>query len=149
MATRSTIGIKHGNRIKAIYCHYDGYLGHVGLALHTYYQDSIKVNKLISMGDMSGIGAEIGEEHGFDAQKEYLADGIATVCTFYGRDRSEESVEFQSFDSEASFIDYYKGTGAEYYYLYDHGVWYVASYGSDFAPLHEELAKEKAEQEAE
>ena len=148
MATRSAIGIKHGDRIKAVYCHYDGYLGHVGLALNTYYQDSIKVNKLISMGDMSGIGADIGEEHGFDQKKDYLDDGIARECTFYKRDRAEEGVEFQSFDNEASFIDYYRGTGAEYYYLYDHGVWYVASYGSDFAPLHLELARE-AEQDAE
>ena len=148
MATRSAIGIKHSDRIKAIYCHFNGYLGHVGLALHTYYQDSIKVNRLISMGDMSSIGADIGEEHDFDQRKDYLADGIARECTFYKRDRSEEGVEFKSFDIEASFIDYYRGTGAEYYYLYDHGVWYVASYGSDFAPLHLELARE-AEQDAE
>lgn len=149
MATRSCIGIKHGDRIKAIYCHYDGYLGHVGLALHTYYQDSIKVNKLIAMGDMSGIGADIGEEHSFGQRKDYLDDGIATECTFYKRDRAEEGVEFQSFDNEASFIDYYKGTGAEYYYLYDHGVWYVKSYSGDFDPLHEELAKEAEENNAE
>lgn len=148
MATRSCIGIKHGDRIKAVYCHYDGYLGHVGLALNTYYQDSIKVNKLISMGDMSGIGADIGEQHSFDQHKEYLDDGIATECTFYKRDRQEESVEFKSFDSEASFIDYYAGCGCEYYYLYDHGVWYVKSYSGDFDPLHLELAKEQAEAEA-
>ena len=148
MATRSAIGIKHGDRIKAVYCHYDGYLGHVGLALNTYYQDSIKVNRLISMGDMSDIGADIGEEHDFDHDKDYLDDGIARECTFYKRDRGEEGVEFKSFDIEASFIDYYRGAGAEYYYLYDLGVWYVASYGSDFAPLHLELARE-AEQDAE
>ena len=141
MATRGAIGIKHGDRIKAIYVHWDSYVEHVGLCLHTYYQDSIKVNKLISMGDMSGIGAEIGEKHAFGNRAEYLPDGCARECTFYKRDRAEEGVEFQSFDNEASFIDYYRGTGAEYYYLYDHGVWYVKDHRKEFVPLHEALAK--------
>lgn len=147
MSTRSAIGIKHGDRIKAVYCHFDGYLGHVGRALNTYYQDSIKVNKLISLGDMSCIGADIGDEHDFNQRNEYLADGIGRECTFYSRDRQEEGVEFKSFDSEAAFMDYYDGCGCEYYYLYDHGVWYCST-GNDFAPLHEELARE-AEQDAE
>ena len=37
---------------------------------------------------------------------------------------------------KADFIDYYNGCGCEFYYLYDHGVWYY-SIGKDFAPLHE------------
>jgi hypothetical protein len=146
MSTRSAIGIKHGLRIKAIYCHFDGYLGHVGLALNTYYQDSIKVNKLISMGDMSGIGADIGEEHDFDQRKDYLDDGIARECTFYKRDRQEEAVEFKSFNNEEAFMDFYDGCGVEYYYLYDHGVWYVNAYRRGFDPLHLELAREREEQ---
>jgi hypothetical protein len=149
MATRGAIGIKHGNRIKAIYVHYDSYISHVGLALNTYYQDSIKVNKLISMGDMSGIGADIGEEHDFDQDKDYLADGIASVCTFYKRDRAEEGVEFQSFEDEVAFVNYFDGCGCEYYYLYDHGVWYVNAYRRGFEPLHLELAREREEQDTE
>ena len=141
MATRSTIAVKHGDRIKAIYCHWDGYLEHVGQALHTYYQDSIKVNKLISLGDLSGLGADIGEQHSFDLPAEYLADGVARQCTFYGRDRGEDGTEFKSFANEAEWLDYYDGSGAEYYYLYDHGVWYVSAYRKELAPLHEELAK--------
>jgi hypothetical protein len=136
MATRSAIGIKHGDRIKAVYCHYDGYLEQAGRALYTHYQSSVKVNKLISMGDMSGIGADVGEKHAFNDRSEYLADGIATQCTFYGRDRGEEGTEHKSFATEADFIDYYNGSGCEFYYLYDHGVWYY-SIGKDFAPLHE------------
>jgi hypothetical protein len=144
MSTRSAIGIKHGNRIKAIYCHYDGYLEHVGRALNTYYQSSVKVNQLISQGDMSGIGADIGEKHSFSERSEYLADGIARQCTFYGRDRGEENQNFLSFGSEAEFVEYYDGSGCEFYYLYDHGVWYVKSYRTEFKPLHELLNKETA-----
>jgi len=140
MSTRSAIGIKHGDRIKAIYCHYDGYVGHVGLCIDTYYQDSIKVNKLISMGDMSGIGADIGEKHAFGNRAEYLNDGCATECTFYTRDR-EEDAPFLSLGSEKDFIDNYEGCGCEYFYLYDHGVWYVKDHRKEFVPLHEALAK--------
>jgi hypothetical protein len=136
MATRSAIGIKHGNRIKAVYCHYDGYLEHLGRALNTHYQSSVKVNRLISMGDMSGIGAEIGEKHAFNERSEYGPDGISTQCTFYNRDRGEENVGHRSFASEVEFIDYYDGCGCEFYYLYDHGVWYYST-GRDFTPLHE------------
>jgi hypothetical protein len=140
MATRSAIGVKHGNRIKAVYCHWDGYVEHVGLCLHTYYQDSIKINKLISMGDVSGIGADIGEKHKFGNRADYLDDGCATECTFYSRDRGEDA-PFKSFANEAEFVDYYEGCGSEYFYLYDHGVWYVAGRKGEFKPLHEELAK--------
>jgi hypothetical protein len=136
MATRSAIGIKHGDRIKAVYCHYDGYLEYVGRVLNTYYQDSVKVNKLIAMGDMSCLGADIGDKHQFDNRSEYLSDNTARECTFYGRDRGEEAVEFKSFGTEDAFVDYFQGSGCELYYLYDHGVWYYST-GQDFAPLHE------------
>lgn len=145
MSTRSAIGIKHGDRIKAIYCHYDGYTEHVGRALHTYYQSSPKVNGLIAQGDMSSIGADIGEKHAFNDRSEYIDEWIATQCTFYGRDRGEENTGFRSFANETDFLSYYDGCGAEFYYLYDHGVWYVSeNYQNNFRPLHEVLNQETA-----
>jgi len=149
MATRSCIGIKHGDVIKAIYCHYDGYLGYVGRVLDTYYQSSPKVSKLISMGDMSMLGAEIGEQHKFESRNEYLNDETAVQCTFYKRDRGEEDSTWGTFHSEEEMFDHYDGSGIDYYYLYDHSVWYVkASYNDEFNPLHEELAKEKEQANA-
>ncbi len=145
MSTRSAIGIKHGDRIKAIYCHYDGYTEHVGRALHTYYQSSPKVNGLIAQGDMSSIGANIGDKHPFNDRNEYIDEWIATQCTFYGRDRGEENTGFRSFANETDFLSYYDGCGAEFYYLYDHGVWYVSeNYQNNFRPLHEVLNRETA-----
>ena len=61
MGTRSAIGIKHGDVVKAVYCHWDGYLEHNGLLLARFYDNSVKVNKLISMGDLSSLGASIGD----------------------------------------------------------------------------------------
>ena len=47
MATRSCIGIKHGDVIKSVYCHWDGYLDHNGKILLENYKDPFKVQLLI------------------------------------------------------------------------------------------------------
>ena len=143
MSTRSSIAIKHGDRIKSIYCHSDGYLEYNGRVLLANYADSVKVNKLIAMGDMSMLGKDIGEKISFNSSMEYDADGVAVQCRFYGRDREEEAVDFKSFDTEDTWVNFYND--CEYFYLYDHGVWYVKAYRGKFKPLHEELAKEAAE----
>jgi hypothetical protein len=146
MGTRSTIAIKHGERIKAVYCHWDGYLDHNGKILLENY-NSTKANFLIALGDISSLGEEIGEKHSFDFRPKEGSEE-STWTTFYGRDRGEEGVEFKSFGSEAEWMDHYDNAGAEYYYIMDAGVWYVSAYSEDFKPLHEavaELDKEEAE----
>ena len=128
MGTRSAIGIKHGSVIKAVYCHYDGYLEYVGRTLLLYYQDSIKVNKLIAMGDMSNLGAAIGNKVKFSHRSNYLDNGIAEQCTFYERDRGEENVSFRTFQDEQDFVDNFNA-GEEYFYLYDCGTWFYSTDG--------------------
>lgn len=147
MGTRSAIAVKHGNVVKAVYCHWDGYPDYNGRILNNYYQDSVKVNQLISLGDLSSLGANIGEQHSFDERAEYLESGLAKQCTFYGRDRGEEGIEFKTYQNEKEFIENFD-MGQEYMYLYDNGVWYVRAYESEFIPLHEELAKLSEKEEA-
>ena len=134
MGTRSAIGIKHGDVVKAIYCHYDGYPEYMGRVLTLYYQDSIKVNKLISMGDMSSIGAAIGSKHAFNDRSNYLDNGVAEQCTFYARDRGEEDVEFRTFQSEQDFLDNFNA-GEEFHYLFKDGAWYYSELGNEFEEL--------------
>ena len=145
MGTRSTIAIKHGERIKAVYCHWDGYVDGVGATLYEHYQASSKANNLIALGNISSLGEEIGVAHPF-SKYETLTTGeiydellYETMTTFYGRDRGEEGQEFKSFGSEAEWMDYYDGSGAEYYYIMDAGVWYVSAYRKEFQPLHEAI----------
>ena len=143
MGTRSTIAIKHGERIKAVYCHWDGYVDGVGATLYEHYQASSKANNLVALGNISSLGEEIGEKHSFDSRPE---EGSVeeTWTNFYGRDRGEQGQEFKSFGSEAEWMDHYDGSGAEYYYIMDAGVWYVSAYRKEFEPLHELLNKETA-----
>ena len=121
MGTRSRIGVMHGDKCKSVYVHWDGYLDYVGRILLEHY-DSAKANHLVALGDISSLGNSIepleGTEHSF-------ADPAKGITTFYGRDRGEEGVEFET---DTSFDDFFlraEKCGAEFYYIMRDGVWYV------------------------
>ena len=124
----------------------DGYVEHNGVILNEFYSNSVDANRLIATGDVSSLGACVGEKIDFGHRWEdtdYIKVGethVAPQCTFYSRDRGEDA-SFRTFQTETDFVDHYDGTGAELYYLFDHGVWYVKEYKEDFKPLHEKIAK--------
>jgi hypothetical protein len=111
MATRSAIGILKYGYITAVYCHWDGYIERgVGQTLFEHYNSTAKVEELISNGDISSLGKEIGEKHDFNKRVE-------NWTTFYGRDRGEKGLEAKKFSHKLDFHQYYNLS--EYYYLYD------------------------------
>jgi len=70
----------------------------------------------VALGDISSLGAEIGEKHDFD-------NCPTGVTNFYGRDRGEDEVSVRTYASAAEMVrdnDY-----AEFIYLMHDGVWYV------------------------
>ena len=131
MATRSTISIKEGNKIKTIYCHWDGYPSHNGAILLQHYSDLNKVTQLINLGDISSlreniepaekgfistwengkyVRIETTEPHSFDKPHD-------DVVIAYMRDRGEK-------DCKARV--YHKITEEEEYnYLFENGKWYL------------------------
>jgi len=130
MGTRSRIGVMHGDNVKSIYCHWDGYLGFNGQILQEHY-DSSKANNLVALGDLSSLRANIGEEHAF-SQFELPAEEVEAYktltenwCTFYGRDRGEKGTEWKVATTFDEFLEQAEGCGAEYYYIMKDGVWYV------------------------
>jgi len=151
MGTRSRIAVMHGDNCKSVYCHWDGYLEHNGSLLQKHY-DSAKANNLVALGDLSSLKPEIGEKHAF-SKLEVPMDGEAydklygNMTTFYGRDRGETNVEFQTDTYFDAFIERVQGCCAEWYYIMRDGVWYVGNiYSSDerfykkLVPLAEALA---------
>ena len=144
MSTHSQIGVMHGNVCKSIYCHSDGYLSYVGKVLLKHY-DSAKANHLVSMGDMSMLGKEIGEKVDFNASMEYDADYVASQCRFYDRDRGETGVEFATDLTFESFLD--RVSGCDYYYIMKDGEWYTGCPGwsARLVPLREALAATEAQ----
>lgn len=143
MATRSYIGIKEGNHIFYIYCHWDGYIAHNGAILQKSYQDEDKIRDLINIGDLSALGSEIGEEH------DFLSDD-KNICTAYHRDRNEAlnigtmGVRGKSFDEICELV--LNTSWCEFFYMWDTDTkkWYVGYYlDNRMLPLEEELKNSK------
>ena len=134
MATRSTIAmVREDGSVAQVYCHWDGYLDNNGRLLVNHYTDPAKVAELISLGAISSLGSEIGEQHPFDnphvyGTPEYEAWRIDNekITTFYGRDRGEKDVGAHVFRDVADYETNMQEE--EYNYLFIEGRWYYKSY---------------------
>lgn len=120
----------HGDVVKHVYCHWDGYIDNNGMILLEHY-NSAKANQLVSMGDISSLRPEIGEKHHF-SQFEAGVSGdeydrlYGNMTTFYCRDRGEEDAAgWKVSTTFEDFIEWVNGCGAEYYYVMKEGEWYV------------------------
>ena len=131
MGTRSRIGVMHGDVVKSIYCHWDGYLEHNGAILQEHY-NSTKANELVALGDMSSLKSTIGVEHHFshfdtDMTQEEYYEKFGEMCTFYGRDRKETGTEWKVAHTFAEFLNQVDNCGGEWYYIMKDGVWYCGN----------------------
>lgn len=146
MGTRSAIGIIGKESVRGIYCHWDGYIEHNGQILNRFYRSESLVNALIDQGDLSALGAEIGNKHHFSDKSEYiqtdLTTSVAKECTFYGRDRGETDIQAKEFENTEEFLDCFLGSGCEYFYLFDswQGTWSVCQDNVNFEPLNGVIA---------
>ena len=137
MATRSMIAIENPNSkaVRAVYCHWDGYLEHNGSILNKHYMASPKVNNLIALGDLSSLRPNIGVKHAFssldvpkDQQAAYEKEH-GDSCTFFTRDRDEDT-PYMHFNTVTDAVAYYEGSWCEYFYLFKYnedlesGKWY-------------------------
>ena len=129
MSTRSYIGkVEKDGRVKAIYCHWDGYISNNGRILESSYKDEKKIDELLSLGALSSLGEEIGNKVDFDkriSDTDYY-ERTKNQCVSYWRDRGEEfSIhesknlpEFEKFIKKIAW-------DAEYVYLFNNGEWFV------------------------
>lgn len=82
MSTPATIAKLDGNRLTAIYLHWDG--DQAAKTLVNHYADPVKVDQLLDLGGLSSIGPEVGTSNRFgDA---YIPEN----CLAYHRDRGDE-----------------------------------------------------------
>jgi hypothetical protein len=101
------VGVMVGDKCRAVYVHWDGYLSGVGAELQGYTTQA-DVEELISHGDRSS-----------------LEDG-------YYKDRGEKGVEPTDYDTFAEFFEAVEGCWGEFYYIFKDGVWYCGNtYGGD------------------
>ena len=147
MGTRSMIAIQnpYSKDIRAVYCHWDGYLEHNGSLLHKHYSASPKVNNLIALGDISSLRPEIGEKHAFSRLETPMDDEAydklyGNMTTFYGRDRGEDT-PFKVFPTLAKAEEHYGWS--EYFYCfkyskaddYQSGEWHYKKAGERWKKL--------------
>jgi hypothetical protein len=123
MGTRSRIGVMHGDKVKSVYCHWDGYLEHNGRILLEHY-DSAKANHLVALGDLSSLDKNVDIPEGAEHSFQVPLDG---VTTFYGRDRGESGTEWKVAHTFQEFLEQADNCGAEYYYIMRDGEWYVGT----------------------
>jgi len=143
MATRSRIGVMHGDIVKSIYCHWDGYLEHNGKILLEHY-NSAKANELVSLGDLSSLRPEIGVEHPFSRFETKMSDSewdetYGNQCTFYGRDRKETGIEWKTAHTFDEFLSQVEACCGDYYYIMKDGTWYCGSMYEREEGLHRKL----------
>jgi hypothetical protein len=106
MATRSNIGARQDNgKIKAIYCHWDGYPEGVGLTLSEHYTDRAKIERLLELGDISALE---------DTEPENI--------TSYAM-RGETGTEARFYDTLEEWQEMASNSGIEYLYLYEKDAW--------------------------
>jgi hypothetical protein len=120
MATRSIIARQNPDgSLDAIYCHWDGYPDHNGKILKEHYRSAEKVDALIALGNLSGLGNEIGEKTSF-------ATDSTDQCIAYGRDRGDEHQEATHCDSYADLVELCNDYAIGYLYLFKDNIWFWA-----------------------
>jgi hypothetical protein len=132
----------HNKTVRAVYCHWDGYLEHNGAILARHYAASPKANNLIALGDLSSLRKNIGIQHSFDDRTAEHEDS----CTFYTRDRGE-TAPFQVFKNLKDAEEHY--TWSDYYYCFKYskssdytvGEWFYKRNGGRWLKLAPAIAK--------
>lgn len=119
MATRSRIGMEHKDGgVESIYCHWDGYPSNNGSILQEHYQDPVKVEELLMLGDISSLAPtiEAPEGHSFETP----VDGVVVA---YCRDRGED---YNPGRIDKSVEAYFESDVEEYGYVFTReGKWLV------------------------
>lgn len=126
MATRSAIGYyTEDQKIRAVYCHWDGYPENNGRLLSKFYSDGWSVvENLVENGNMTALNETI------DTTDYYTKRGL--------------NLEVYTFEDEQEYISHMGNMGCEYLYLYLHDVdhdtesphwFYTDSTRQNFVPL--------------
>lgn len=119
MATRSAIGFRtHTGKIKAVYCHWDGYLEGVGATLENFYKDAKKVRELVNNGNISVLQPTVKKTRFYKA----------TEGTFLNEPVLLNTVQ--------EMIEYYDS--CQYFYVFDNDQWIVST-GGNFDKLSDQL----------
>jgi hypothetical protein len=105
MGTHAVIAIQYNETINAVYCHFDGYLEHVGNILQEHYNTEEKIDEIIVRGDMSSLGETIKE------------------CKFYEDSEFKVFLDAPFMSARERLLTFANSRFASYLYLFVEGTW--------------------------
>lgn len=123
MSTRSAIGIEQADgKIKAVYCHSDGYPSHNGRMLTMYYSTKEMVEAILKLGNISFLDKSIEKPVGHSFAKR--VDGYST---FYRRDRGDQGESAKVYPNAVSIFN---SLDADWVYVFKpkENAWYFMKY---------------------
>ena len=118
MATKSTIAVIHEDHtISQIYCHYDGQLTHNGKLLSEKYDTLLRVEFLISKGDLNMLREKVTPNHDLEHS---FNNPQKDVCLYYGRDGDNDdnvNTEPRKFANISDYRLYLKSQDLNYLFV--------------------------------
>lgn len=140
MSTRSMIGYKaKDGKVRAIYCHWDGYPENNGRILINHYTEKAEIDRLLDLGDLSVLGEmPLSDPNGW--AKEGPSKPLGSYCIDYNS-RGEET-KARTFQTAQEAITSYADAWCEYFYIFDEatGEWLVTDSDADsLKPVREAL----------
>lgn len=125
MSTSCLIGIKLGDKIESIRCHWDGYprgVNSVGQILKNHYTDTSKIAALMELGDLSSLGYEpVSDPNGWDLS---VTTCDHTKCVSY-RSRGDTDIDKNVSDTQKAYADLASHSDVNFIYLYKDNEWHL------------------------
>lgn len=127
MSTRCYIGkLEKDGRVKAIYCHHDGYPEGVGKTLKDFYDDK-NADQLLALGDLSSLGVNpVSSPRLWDRAEESMRDALSGEYCIAYKDRGEEGVDAREYGSLKDYENAMDDGWIEYAYLLKDGAWLMS-----------------------
>lgn len=120
MGTSANIVALHSSgRWGVTYVNYDGYPSGVGIMLHDHYTDQAKVDLMLQWGHMSELDMDPTAPEGHSYKTPTAGHSV-----YYGRDRGEEDVDTDYYDSFPEAWGNAQNNGGQYTYAWDGNAWH-------------------------
>ena len=107
MSTHATIAREnYDGTVDTIYCHFDGYLSHVGRVLLEHYADPFKIDHLIDLGNISCLGYTTDSQPPAVLAPDQFPAMDRNYTIAYERDKDEDDQQAITFTDMESFLNY-------------------------------------------
>lgn len=123
-ATHCIITKEYLGFVRFVRCHVNGEPDRAGATLYCYYNTDLRIDQLLTEGDLIDLGSDIGQKRSIKNQQLDVSDD----CLFRGRDAGEADCGARIGDSLEDVFRAFKEYRAKYLYVWRKGEWLTSSY---------------------